>query len=98
VGLATADRSGRLQLAALFPATTASSDATATAEIGPPNPFRIRRLRIVSGSVEFRDETTVPVLETSLHLDDASARDLVLAGGGRPPSPFTWKAGSRRSR
>ena len=73
---------GDFNLAALFPAVTAprgdpNPDA---APAGPPNPFRIRRLRIVSGSVEFRDETTVPVLETSLHLDDASARDLVLAG------------------
>lgn len=80
---------GDFNLATLFPAATApNGDATATAEVGPPNPFRIRRLRIVSGSVEFRDETTTPVLETSLHLDDASARDLVLAGGGTATLAF----------
>ena len=36
----------------------------------------------MSGSIEFLDETITPVLETSLHLDDASARDLVLATDG----------------
>ncbi|MCC6848409.1 MAG: DUF748 domain-containing protein [Deltaproteobacteria bacterium] len=51
-------------------------------DVGPPTPFRIGRFRIVSGSIEFHDETTTPALETSLHLDDADARDLVLASDG----------------
>jgi hypothetical protein len=45
-------------------------------------PFRIARFEIQNGGIEFRDETTVPALETSLHLDDATARDLVLDTGG----------------
>jgi hypothetical protein len=76
---------GDFDLASLFPALTtetATSPATPSAEMGPPTPFRIGMLRIVSGSVEFRDETIVPVLETSLHLDDATAHDLVLATDG----------------
>jgi hypothetical protein len=77
---------GDFNVATLFPALQA--DAAAAAEtspdidVGPPNPVRIGVFRIVRGSVEFRDETLSPALETSLHLDDASARDLVLASDG----------------
>ena len=76
---------GDFNLASLFPTLQAPSTeatAAAAADMGPPTPFRIGTLRIVSGSIEFHDETTVPVLETSLHLDDATARDLVLATDG----------------
>lgn len=77
---------GDFNVATLFPALQA--DAAAAAEtspeidVGPPNPVRIGLFRVVRGSVEFRDETLSPALETSLHLDDASARDLVLASDG----------------
>ena len=76
---------GDFNLASLFPGLVADANAKAAApptDPGPPTPFRIGTLRIVSGSVEFRDETISPALETSLHLDDASARDLVLASDG----------------
>lgn len=76
---------GDFNLASLFPGLVDDADAKAAApptDQGPPTPFRIGTLRIVSGSIEFRDETITPALETSLHLDDASARDLVLANDG----------------
>ncbi len=79
---------GDFNLATILPGLTAARPSSAAEEVGPPVPFRIRRLRIVSGSIEFRDETTVPVLETSLHLDDASARDLVIASGGTATFAF----------
>ena len=61
--------------------------------------FASALLRIVSGSVEFRDETIAPALETSLHLDDASAHDLVLANRRqRRRSRSTSRAASRTSR
>ncbi len=78
---------GDFNLAALFPTappeehTPPSPDGGAV-EMGPPTPFRIGLFRVVTGGVEFRDETITPALETSLHLDDASARDLVLASDG----------------
>lgn len=64
-------------------ATAGTPDAAASANIGPPPPFRIGLFRIRNGSIEFHDETTSPELETSLYMDDARARDLVLAGDGR---------------
>jgi hypothetical protein len=72
---------------ALLPGLTADEPepppaSASDADMGPPPPFRIGLLRIVSGSIEFRDETITPALETSLHLDDASAHDLVLANDG----------------
>jgi len=79
---------GDFNVATLFPVLQADAAAAAAAEkspeidVGPPNPVRIGLFRIIRGSVEFRDETLSPVLETSLHLDDASARDLVLASDG----------------
>jgi hypothetical protein len=76
---------GDFNLASLFPtlqAAMTAATATTAEDMGPPIPLRIGALRIVSGSIEFHDETTVPVLETSLHLDDATARDLVLATDG----------------
>src|SRR6185369_2770649 len=76
---------GDFDAASLFPALTTKAEERATApptDEGPPVPFRIGTLRIVSGSVEFHDETVTPALETSLHLDDASAHDLVLANDG----------------
>lgn len=42
----------------------------------------IRRLRIEGGTVQFRDETTAPVLETSLYLEDIIADDLAVALSG----------------
>lgn len=76
---------GDFNLASLFPGLPA--DVAAAVEptdvaMGPPNPLRIGLFRIESGSIEFRDETLSPVLETSLYLDEASARDLVLASDG----------------
>lgn len=77
---------GDFNVATLLPGLQA--DAVAAAEtppqvdVGPPNPVRIGLFRIVTGSIEFRDETLSPALETSLHLDDASARDLVVASDG----------------
>ncbi|MCC6767290.1 MAG: DUF748 domain-containing protein [Deltaproteobacteria bacterium] len=77
---------GDLNVARISPIPTLSAAGeppeSAAADTGPPTPFRIGLFRILSGSIEFRDETTTPALETSLHLDDASARDLVLAGDG----------------
>ena len=76
---------GDFNVAALFPALAAKSTpapSSSVPSLGPPTPVRIGLFRIRSGSIEFRDETTNPVLETSLHLDDASARDLVLATDG----------------
>lgn len=76
---------GDFNVATLFPALLADAAAAAetpAADVGPPNPMRIGLLRIVSGSIEFHDETLSPALETSLHLDDANARDLVLASDG----------------
>jgi hypothetical protein len=80
---------GDFNVASLFP-TLAADAATPSpsAAAGPPTPFRIGLLRIVSGSVEFRDETIDPALETSLHLDDASARDLVFANDGSAGMAF----------
>ncbi len=75
---------GDFNVASLFPAlaaTTGAADSAGT-DVGPPIPLRIGLFRIVSGSIEFHDETTTPALETSLHLDDASARDLILASDG----------------
>ncbi len=77
---------GDFNVATLLPGlqadAAAAADASPEVDIGPPNPVRIGLFRIVRGSVEFRDETLSPALETSLHLDDASARDLVLATDG----------------
>ena len=76
---------GDFNLASLFPALNAKAETPATpaaSDVGPPTPIRIGLFRIVSGSIEFRDETITPVLETSLHLDDGTARDLVLASDG----------------
>lgn len=76
---------GDFNVAALFPAVAAKSAAATNSSVpslGPSTPVRVGMFRIRSGSIEFRDETTSPVLETSLHLDDASARDLVLATDG----------------
>lgn len=77
---------GDFNVATLFPGlqadAAAAAESPADADVGPPNPVRIGLFRIIRGSVEFRDETLSPVLETSLHLDDASARDLVLASDG----------------
>jgi hypothetical protein len=66
----------------LHPRATSDPAAPPATDPGPPTPFRIARFEIQNGSIEFRDETTVPALETSLHLDDATARDLVLDTGG----------------
>jgi len=73
---------GDFNMAGLSP-----SVATAPAPSGGPNvgaspPLHIGVFRILNGSIEFHDETITPALETSLYLDDASARDLVLAGDG----------------
>lgn len=77
---------GDFNVATLFPGlqddAAAAAEPPADVDVGPPNPVRIGLFRIIRGSVEFRDETLSPVLETSLHLDDASARDLVLASDG----------------
>jgi hypothetical protein len=77
---------GDFNLATLLPGLTPEPEpapaSAGAADVGPPPPFRIGLLRIVSGSIEFRDETITPALETSLHLDDASAHDLVLANDG----------------
>ena len=74
---------GDFNVASLFPGLAAeAATPSPLADAGPPTPFRIGTLRIVSGSIEFRDETIDPALETSLHLDDASARDLVFANDG----------------
>ena len=48
----------------------------------PRSPVRIGALRLRRGSIEFRDETSDPPLETSLHVDEAVADDLALALGG----------------
>ena len=82
---------GDFDVARLCPALGASSAPAAgapEAPAGPPRPWRIGEFRIVSGSVEFRDETIVPVLETSLHLDDATAHQLVFATGGAATIAF----------
>jgi hypothetical protein len=76
---------GDFDVASLFPALTAKAEtpaASAATSAGPPTPIRIGLFRVISGSIEFRDETITPALETSLHLDDASARDLVVASDG----------------
>lgn len=77
---------GDFNVVELFPSITSdasrASPATQPADMGPPTPVRIGLLHVLNGSIEFRDETTTPVLETSLYLDDASARDLVLASDG----------------
>jgi len=75
---------GDFNLACLFrlQGDAPGTPETRPVEMGPPTPFRIGTFRIVSGSIEFRDETIVPILETSLHLDDTTARDLVLATDG----------------
>ena len=44
--------------------------------------IHIGSLRITGGSIEFRDETTAPALETSLHLEDVAADGLTIALSG----------------
>jgi hypothetical protein len=77
---------GDFNVATLFSsigtAPAPSPSASEPTDMGPPTPIRIGLFRIMNGSIEFRDETTRPALETSLYLDDASARDLVLASDG----------------
>ncbi len=76
---------GDFNLAALFPALGADAPPTTSGtevDMGPPTPLRIGLFRVVNGSIEFHDETVTPALETSLYLDDASSRDLVLASDG----------------
>lgn len=75
---------GDFDLAALFPGrgAEAAAPAPSNAVMGPPMPLRIDRFRITNGSIEFHDETVAPALETSLYLDDATARDLALASDG----------------
>ncbi len=73
--------SGDFNLAALF---RAHAEPATSAEPPPADDrsLRVATFRIVGGSVRFRDETTTPVLETSLYLDDVEAHDVALSGGG----------------
>jgi hypothetical protein len=78
--------SGDFNVASLFPSAGASPmppPLAAPARDAAERALRIGELRIEGGSVEFRDETTSPVLETALHLKDVTADDLVIALAGR---------------
>jgi hypothetical protein len=62
------------------PTASASPEARAAP---PGRSIVVEALRVSGGSIEFRDETTSPILETSLHLEDVAADDLTIALSGR---------------
>ncbi len=78
--------SGDFNLSALFPAPPSSPLPVATPAATAPGDdrtFAVRRLRIEGGAVQFRDEATSPMLETSLYLEDIVADDLILDLSGK---------------
>jgi uncharacterized protein involved in outer membrane biogenesis len=72
---------GDFNLSALSPAVRPSprpGDAPASATPAGDRTLAVRRLRIEGGAVQFRDEATSPILETSLDLEDIVADDLTV--------------------
>jgi hypothetical protein len=82
VGL-TRTAGGDFNVAALFGRAAPTGEGAGPRASWFAGPVRVEAFRVAGGSVDFRDETISPALETSFNLEDVNAADVTLAAESR---------------